>query len=442
MVEELKRFIHKHQLFEEGDSILLAVSGGMDSMVMCDLFHRAGFSFGIAHCNFSLRGGESDEDEEFVRQSAEKMKVLFASVRFYTRKHAEDKGISIQMAARELRYEWFVKTAAEKGYDFIATAHHLDDQIETFFINLNRLSGIAGFHGIFPKKDKIIRPMLFCDRQRIAEYAASRKIVYREDSSNNETKYLRNKIRHEIIPLFRQINPEFNTILTGNIQRLRETEIIFRQHIEQVRKTLIRKQKNQVIIPIEELQKLEPLATYTFELLCRYGFNFSTASDIATSLDRDPGITWFSPEYRLIKDRTHLILTPLQEHREENVFEIPLSAKKVNEPVHLVFSILPRDHDFEIDNSPFTANLDLNKLEFPLTIRKWRKGDTFHPFGSGHRKKLSDFFTDNKFSIADKENIWLLCSGDDIIWVIGKRINHKYRITSATKEVYMIRFKD
>ena len=444
MLQAFKTYIKKEKLFQFSEKILLAVSGGMDSVAMAELFFRAKFSFGIAHCNFQLRGEESEKDEAFVSLLARKYKVPFFNKRFLTKELTDTMGISVQMAARELRYNWFNQLLAKEGFPFLATAHHLDDQIETFFINMMRSTGIAGFHGILPKQGKIIRPMLFASREEIEGFVKKNDLVYREDSSNQEIKYLRNKIRHELIPVLAEINPGFSNILTENIYRIREAEKIFRDTVDKVRNNLLRKDNERIFISIGKIKELSPITTYLFELLSLFGFNYRVVNAISKALDEEPGKQFYSPTHRLIKDRDDLIITPLisgtKAADEKNEFQIPENNTRLIKPLKLTLKKLLKDHDFQIDVSPRVANLDFHKIIYPLTLRKWRCGDSFYPFGRNHKKKLSDFFTDNKLSIDTKENTWLLCSGEKIVWIVGYRIDNRFRVTPKTKQVLQIKW--
>jgi tRNA(Ile)-lysidine synthase len=444
MLQAFKAYIAKERLFIPDEKILLAVSGGMDSVAMAELFSMAKFSFGIAHCNFSLRGKESDSDESFVKDLAKKLKVPCYIRQFLTTEYAEEHRLSTQMAARELRYGWFNELLKKEGYTLLATAHHLGDQIETFFINMLRSTGIAGFHGILPKQGIIIRPLLFASRSEIEGFVRKNNLLYREDTSNQEIKYLRNKIRHELIPVLAEINPGFSSILTENIYRIREAEKIFRDSVDQVRNKIVIKKKDRTLISIHEIKKLNPFRTYLFEFLAPFGFNYSVAKDVSEAMNEEPGKQFYSPTHRLIKDRNDLIITPLdsvtKDEGKKTGFQILENNTRLRKPISLTLKKLLRDKNFQVDVSPLFANLDLHKITFPLTLRKWQHGDLFHPFGRDHRKKLSDFFADNKFSIDDKENTWILCAGGKIIWIVGHRIDNRFRITSKTKEVLQIKW--
>ena len=444
MLKEFKAFIVSEKLFEPKDQVLLAVSGGIDSVVMCELFHRAGFSFAIAHCNFNLRGRESDEDQLFVENLAGKYKVPFFCKQFSTKKVASSKKFSIQMAARELRYQWFEDLRRKEGYHSIATAHHLDDQVETFFINLLRSTGIAGLHGILPRQGNLIRPMLFSYREDISAFAKKNKLAFREDSSNTETKYLRNKIRHEIIPVFRELNQSFPQILTDTIHRLRDSEIIFRNSVQEIRNQLFWKDDNGLHIHIDDLKKLVPAEIYAFELLSPFGFHEAVIKNILHSRNDLPGKIFYSSTHRLIRDRRELIINPIQDRSGSQIknteIAIPEKKKEIRGPIHLRLTRKTVVNKFTIDPSNEVANLDLHKIRFPLILRRWKKGDSFYPLGMNKKKKLSDFFIDRKLSLPEKENIWLLCSGPHIIWIVGHRIDHRFRVTVQTKEVLQVRW--
>jgi tRNA(Ile)-lysidine synthase len=437
MLREFKTFIQSEGLFRSGDRILLALSGGIDSMVMADLFRRAGYDFGIAHCNFGLRGKESDEDQRFVRQYADLLKVPFFSHRFSKQEVSGRKGISVQMAARELRYAWFERIRKKNGYACVATAHHLDDQSETFFINLVRGTGIAGLHGIFPKQETLIRPMMFADRAEISSYAEKHRIIHREDRSNAETKYIRNKIRHEIIPVLKEINPSVITTLSQTIRRLKETETVFRNVTEEKRKSLVRTDDNGDHISLSALKQLNPVVA--FEMLSFYGFNEDGVSDILGGKTDASGQEFFSASHRIVRNRNEIIILPKKEKRKEaDEFPIPEGIHEIRKPLHLILKRKKIQGHFIPDTGKATASLDLSKVKFPLTLRRWKKGDSFVPFGMKGKKKLSDYFIDEKLSLPEKENIWLLCSGRSIVWIVGRRPDNRFRVTRNTKEVLTI----
>lgn len=431
-------YINTEKLFISSDKILLTVSGGVDSIVMCELFHKSKLKFGIAHCNFQLRGKESDEDEKFVKQLAVKYNVPFYCKRFNTKEYVAQNNVSIQMAARELRYQWFEEIRNNEKYKYIATAHHTDDAIETFFINLIRGTGIAGLHGIVPKQGNIIRPLLFASKNKIEEYATTNKLKYREDSSNASDKYVRNKIRHHLIPLLKEINPAVENAINATIERLSEVEIIYKNEIEKQRTQLLKNENKTYSISIKELKMLNVMPTYLYEFLKPFNFNADTVKEISTALDGESGKQFLSPTHRLVKDRETLII---EEYVGLGVKDLRIKIKiernkkkLVVENLHFTFKI--QNTKYIIPKSKTTACLDYDKLQFPLEIRKWQQGDTFYPLNMKGKKKLSDFFIDNKLPLNRKENVWLLTSAGKIVWVIGMRIDNRFKVTDQTTKIY------
>jgi len=441
MIEAFKDYLSIEKLISPGDKILLGVSGGVDSLVMVELFDLTDIPFGIAHCNFKLRGTDSDLDEAFVKQLARQKKVDYFVNEFDTRTYAEENGVSIQMAARDLRFEWFKSLVNDSDYQYLATAHQIDDQIETLFVNLSRGTGIAGLHGILPKQDWIIHPLVFAYRSQIEAFAKERKLAYRTDHSNSSTKYVRNKIRHEILPLFEEINPDFRRSVHKTINRIRETEMVYNNAIAEKRNELIEVEGNRILIPISKLFELNPINTYLYELLSPFGFNSDAVADILSSLKGESGKQFLSASHLLVKDRLHLIIIKHEDYQDEIDREISIldCTVKIKQPFKLAFSKFSRTADYRIPVDPLEAHLDFDLLQFPLTLRKWNRGDYFFPLGMEGKKKLSDFFIDKKFSIFDKNETWLLCSGEDVVWVIGHRIDNRFRIQRDTKTVYKIR---
>ncbi len=459
MIDRFQSFVSANKLCQPANRILLAVSGGMDSVAMAELFHQARFRFGIAHCNFGLRGAESDGEEEFVRQLAEGYRVPVHVRQFENRDFTELDGFSVQMAARELRYRWFEEIREKERYDFIATAHHLDDQAETFFINLARGTGISGLHGILPLQGRLIRPLLFTTRGEIEEFIGATGLRYRSDSSNASVKYLRNKIRHELLPVLKEINPAIIASLADTMKRIREFEAVGQTVISGVRKKIVKPGKGQTKINISGLKALEPLHIFAWELLSPFGFNAAQLSDIIRSLDGESGATFLSPTHRLIRDREELIIkrtggqavgrTGGQADGRTGgqavgrtggrVYSVEKGVKIIHEPIALKFSLKKYSSALKIPSGREFASLDYDKLEFPLTLRKWVKGDAFHPFGMNRKQKLSDFFINCKMSLPEKEETWLLCSGKRIVWVVGHRIDNRFRVTAKTRQVLQIR---
>lgn len=440
MLAQFKQYISDYHLFDENDPVLIAVSGGVDSMVMAELFHRAGYNFAIAHCNFGLRGSESNLDEKFVASMAESYGVKFHVNHFKTREYAGFNKISVQMAARTLRYEWFDELIAAEGYKSVATAHHLDDQIETFFINILRGTGISGLHGIMPNRRQVVHPMMFAFRRDIEEFAGDEAIGYREDSSNRSSKYVRNKLRNDLMPLLAEINPEFRKTITFTVSRMRETEMLLNHYLESIRKKVETIEDGVISLNIAELSLLKPCDAYLYEILQPYGFNRSVSDEVAYGLEELSGKQFFSPTHRLIKDRDFLLITELGPAGSQPIGEILIEQgiTEMKKPVQLRFTTFKNLPGTRINKSGSIAMLDADKITWPLSLRKWNEGDTFVPFGMTNSKKLSDFFIDNKFSIVEKENAWLLISGNKIAWLVGHRIGNPFRITSETETILQI----
>lgn len=437
MLDRFKNFINDKKLFVSKDKLLLAVSGGIDSVVLAHLCHEAGLKFGIAHCNFGLRAEESEGDEKFVKQLSEKFKVPFYSTHFNTQAFADEQSISIQMAARQLRYKWFEEIRKKNKYDLVLIAHHKDDEIETLFINLIRGTGISGLHGIPLQRGKIVRPLLFATRNEIEQYVLQNNLSFREDSSNSSDKYIRNKLRQKVIPVLKEINSSLEATISKNIERLQQVEQVYREAVEQKIKSLVVKKKNTIEVDVKKLLKLYPVAVYIYELLKPFGFNEAVCADVLGVIkDKTSGRQFFSQTHRLLKDRSKLIITSHSKGAEEE-FVIKAGLKKINKPFAMSISQV-KAASYTIPRSAQIASVDLGKLKFPLTIRKWKQGDAFRPLGMTTKKKLSDFFIDNKFSLIDKENTWLLLSGTDIVWVIGHRVDDRYKVTGKTRVVYKL----
>lgn len=442
MLGNFLEYIDNQHLFNSNQRILLAVSGGIDSMVMVTLFNKAKFNFGIAHCNFNLRGSESDGDALFVKNAACDLGLDFFEKSYNTRQIAFQKKQSVQVAARELRYTWFNELIDENGFDFFATAHQFDDQVETFFINLFRGSGVSGLRGILPKNGKCIRPMLFASRDEIFEFATKNGVLFREDISNASNKYLRNKIRHTIIPAMKSVDPDFRKGFLKTFKNLTSIENFLAAEIIQLSKELIVKEDDRYKILIKQLQNLNPLSLYLFELLKPFHFNFSTVEDICNSLEGLSGKTFFSPDFYLTHDREYLVIVPLTfliSGEYQDVFPIKENELKINNPAHLSFSKAKIGGEPAIIKDSRMAQLDFEKLKFPLKLRKWRQGDLFVPLGMKGKKLLSDYFVDEKFPVSAKHETWLLLSDEDIVWIVGSRIDDRFKITEKSKIALIIK---
>ncbi|MEI7594860.1 MAG: tRNA lysidine(34) synthetase TilS [Bacteroidota bacterium] len=429
MLNRFLQFIKEQNLIQSNDKILVAVSGGVDSMVLLDLFKKSNFNFAIAHCNFKLRGEESNGDAEFVFNYAEENNIELFITEFETTQIAKYRFISIEMAARELRYNWFKEISEKHGFTKIAVGHHSDDSIETFMLNIARGTGISGIHGIRPVNGNIIRPLLAFSRNDINDYALQNSITYREDSTNKSVQIKRNLIRHEIIPRFELLNQSFRNNLNRTIEIMSETEQIFKQKIEEEKQKCVSIENGKTLLSIEKLKQLSPIKTYLFEMLREFGFDRSKAVNIAEHLNGESGKEFFSKTHRLIRDREYLIIE-LKKEIDTTTYKITLN----DYPSFLSIEETKDKPDLK-NNANNIAFFDKEKLDFPLTLRRWKHGDFFYPLGMKNKKKLSDFFNDNKFSISEKESTWVLCNNDEIVWIVGHRIDDRYKINSETSVI-------
>lgn len=442
MLDQFNRYIKENKMCSPRDKILLGVSGGVDSMVMMDLFLQKNYRIGVAHCNFQLRGAESEDEQKFVERVTKQKKIPFYTKKFNTEDFARENSMSVQMAARELRYKWFDEIKQKNAYQYLAIGHNLDDVVETFFINLNRGTGIRGLTGIKPVFGDIIRPILFASRKEILNYARFRNLQYKEDSSNIDTKYIRNKIRHDIIPEFDQLNPDFSKIIIETIERLRDAEIFLDNSIEKIKSDIIIEQSmNRILIDIDKLKVLKPVNTVLFEIIRDYGFNYKTVKNIISTLAETPGKKFYSKTHRIIKDRSYLIVTDI-EKIDYTAIKIKADVAEIATPVSLSFNRFKRPENYRIPEETKYAVLDFNKIKYPLELRKWRQGDRFTPLGMNNFKKLSNFFIDYKLSIPDKEAVWIITSGDDIIWIVNYRIDDRFKVESNTRDILVIEYKE
>tara|TARA_Y100001933_G_C18919399_1_gene530384 strand:+ start:9 stop:1187 length:1179 start_codon:yes stop_codon:yes gene_type:complete len=385
----------------------------------------------LAHCNFQLRGKESLRDEEFVKSIAKKYNIKLHLKRFNTDKYIKKHAVSTQMAARNLRYNYFDKLLKEYSFNKIVIAHHEDDRIETFFINLLRGTGIKGLTSMKARTGNIVRPLLNFSRQNIESYLKEINAVYCKDSSNQDVKYLRNKIRHSLMPVLKDINPDFNKIMTKNISNLDSIEKIINENILQIKQKLIFKERETYKVDIKNLLKLNNSEAIIHEIFSEYGF--TQIDKIIKACKSQSGKIFYSKNYQLVIDREYIIIEKIEELEAER--DILISENLIDYPISMSLRILNKPVDYNTN----CANLDFDKLSFPLKLRKWKKGDRFQPLGMNNFKKLSDFFIDQKYSILEKKRQWILCSGKDIIWILGNRIDDRYRVTSSTKNIYVVK---
>tara|TARA_B110000003_G_C16621864_1_gene523437 strand:- start:284 stop:1588 length:1305 start_codon:yes stop_codon:yes gene_type:complete len=431
MINKVHNYIKENNLFSKKDKLILGISSGADSVCLMHILLACKYNFDLAHCNFNLRNNESDEDELFIKNIAKECKLKIHIKHFDTSTYAYKKNISIQMAARDLRYSWFNNLLISEDAKYIAIAHHNDDNIETFFINLIRGTGLQGLTGIKSKINNIVRPLMSVSSKEIKHFLAINRINYREDSSNSNTKYLRNKIRHELIPFLAKINPSIRETITKEIHVLEGVSEVYYLNIANIRKEIINESNGIIRIKISKILRLNPLKNYLYELLFPFGFS-SMISSIIKSLKGMSGKTFFSNTHQLVIDREYILITILSE--QNKIFEISDEDSSLNVPIEILFRI-SKNKDIIFDSK--IAQLDFDKLIFPLILRKWSAGDKFKPFGMNKFKKISNFFIDNKYSIIEKQNQWLLCSGQNIVWVVGKRIDDRYKVQPKTKKVYI-----
>lgn len=434
MFNKLKQYIEEKKLFSRQDRILLAVSGGMDSMVMLDLFRQSNYHIGVSHCNFKLRP-EADQEELMVRSYCESNRIPFYTTSFDTQKYADQHGISIQMAARDLRYEWFETIRFQEQFDKIATAHHQNDVAETMLINLAKGTGLAGLHGILPKLNQIIRPMLCFSRKDISDYVQLNAVPYLEDASNADPKYERNAIRLKLLPELEKINPAAISHMNKAAGFIHDAELILQQKVQDVFDHCTVLKDESIHFSIEKLKRLHPLMSYLFYLLKDYGFNETQIQDVVIALDDSSGKIFESDHYQLLKDREVLILS----HKETLPIETQLvhTLEELAEAIAGYYQVLSTDQ-VTFSTSKNLAYLDLDRLSFPLEVRTWKQGDEFRPFGMKGVKKVSDFFIDEKIDLISKKKIKILCSGNEIVWLVGYRSDDRFRVTNDTRQVLVL----
>jgi tRNA(Ile)-lysidine synthase len=412
--------------------ILVACSGGLDSMVLLHLFKSLGFTIGVAHCNFTLRKEESDNDLAFVAATALQLKTPIFTKVFQTKNYAKEQGLSTQVAARELRYTWFNSIADTHGYDLIATGHHADDDLETFFINLSRGTGLRGLSGIPEQNQRVIRPLLPFSSAQILEFAKKQGLFWREDSSNQKRDYLRNKLRLDVLPAFKEVNKTVLLNFKQTQQHLKDSEALLEDYITLVTKLVVTQQDTGFEIDIHQLEALPNTKALLFELL--YPFGFTDFKAISTLLESEVGKKVLSKEYVLFKDRNLLVVRQKNIKRDDHVYFINLEQVKSTVPLALTFTPVNKVGVFDST----ILYVDAAKLAYPLKIRAWGAGDIFQPFGMKGKKKLSKFFKDEKLSLTAKECIWVLESGTDIVWLIGLRADDRFKVTDTTQEVLKI----
>ncbi len=444
LLNAFNHFIQSNNLFTKKDRILVAVSGGVDSVVFCELMKRGGYDFVIAHCNFQLRGEDSNKDEAFVKGLGGRYGAEVLVEKFDTERYAAENKMNIQMAARSLRYEWFKSLLSDSEYNlkYLATAHHANDNIETLLMNFFKGTGISGLQGIHAKESglfkNIIRPLLFAKKEELISFAQENNLVWREDISNESNKYTRNYFRNELIPSIQKVFPEVEQNLLDNLFRFSNIAVLYNHAVEQFKRKLMVKKGNEVHIPILKLQQTPAYQTVLFEIIKAYGFTPGQISEAVKLMHAESGKYIESASHKFFRNRNWMILSPKAPIAsgyfliEEKDLEIIFGDNK--------FSIEFSQKIPPLINDSTLALLDLNKIIFPLLLRKWKQGDYFYPLGMNKKKKVSRFMIDNKLSMTEKENVWVLESDKKIIWVVGHRIDNRFKLTEKTKSVLQIKY--
>lgn len=436
MLEKLKNHLAESFPFLEQKKLFLAVSGGLDSMVLLHLFQQLPYEIAVLHCNFQLRGLESFGDQNFVQEYTDTNGIPLFFTQFDTTAFANDYKLSTQVAARELRYNWFYEQLETKNFDYVLTAHHADDNLETFLINLSRGTGLDGLTGIPQQNDRIIRPLLPFSRQDIENYAKENTIRWREDSSNASDKYLRNKIRHNLIPILKELNPAFMSSFEKTQNYLQEAQTMVEDASIIVYQQVAKQEDDAIYFDLKQLKRLPNYKSYLYQWLNEFGFK--AWDDVYDLVESQSGKQVFSTDYRLLKDRDSLILSPLNLENENQEYLIENTQRQINIPLNLSFS---KAAEISIGSNT-TIFVDEDKLQFPLVLRHWREGDSFQPFGmEGKSKKVSKLFKDEKLSLIEKENTWLLCSNNQIVWVLGIRQDNRFKIDNTTKNLLKIQIE-
>ncbi|SDD64427.1 tRNA lysidine(34) synthetase TilS [Niabella drilacis] len=431
------KYIYQGHLFTAKDRLLLAVSGGVDSVVLGQLCKEASFDFGVAHCNFQLRGAASDRDEEFVKALAENWAVPFYSIRFNTSEFATVNRLSIQEAARELRYQWFEEIRKKEGFDYILTAHHANDNIETLLMNFFRGTGINGLTGIKEKNGALVRPLLFAKRTALEQFLQDQSLSFVQDASNLKDDYTRNFIRNRLLPEIASVYPEAEQNLVHNVQRFREINALYQQSVMQYRKKLVTQKGNELFIPVLLLLKTVAPLTVLFEIIKDYGFSAGQLPEVFALTGSDSGRFTASATHRVIRDRKHLIIAPLApSERSRILIEQPGTYFFDEGTLHFRL----KENTGSIPATAATVWLDARQVQFPIQLRPWRTGDYFYPLGMVKKKKVARFLIDQKLTATGKEKVWVLEMQQKILWVIGHRIDHRFRVTDTTREVVEISY--
>jgi tRNA(Ile)-lysidine synthase len=438
MYRSFRHFIEKNSLLEHKQRVLLAVSGGADSMAMLHLFSLCEWDFAVAHCNFGLRSSESDGDQQLVEKMAKEYgKPLFVK-RFDTKKYAQENGLSIQVAARNLRYNWFEELSSTLSFDAIAIAHNANDVAETMLINLTRGTGLKGLSGIKARNGKVIRPLLFATRTQIDNYVKEKGLQFRTDSSNLENKYIRNRIRNEVLPILIGINPSLIDSLNQTAGYLQQAQKAIGEDISKFKEVVYSQVGSEHRYSIDYLISYQYNKLFIAEEFSTYGFSVAITDEIYSSLYAQPGKEFLSKTHRMVRDRDFLIVSPMEKQNLNFEVEIFETTSIVFEPIPLKISLIEVGENFKIDRNSNTASIDFAELKFPIKLRVWQNGDRFIPYGMKGSKKVSDFLIDEKVPLHQKDSVYVVESNGEIVWVVGYRVDNRYAVTAKTKLVYKV----
>ncbi|NQX91854.1 MAG: tRNA lysidine(34) synthetase TilS [Flavobacteriales bacterium] len=439
MIDRLTTYAVKNALFTFEDKILVACSGGADSVALVHLLFKAGFDIGIAHCNFQLRGSDSEEDALFCKELAAKYDLPYHQTVLNTKEYVNEHRVSIQQAARALRYDWFNEVMKEKGYSRLATAHHKDDQVETYLHHIMRGSTWSGFDGIPVKNQEIVRPLLCFDKSALMRYLMDHSLLWREDLSNQETKYTRNQIRHDLIPTMQEIRPGFEKNVHRQIAMFTEVNALLEEFLSQLSFNLVEITPEGLLIFVDELQEMQYKRLWLAYIGREYSFEGSRVDEILKLITADNGKAVYSSTHRIVKERNVLMITPLPSEVDSNTYFIQQEDQELLYPIHLVLTHTPEK--VQLNGDPLHAQMDADTLNFPLVLRRWKEGDRFKPLGmKGKSQLLSDYFVQNKFSTVQKENTWVLESASEIIWIVGHRMSELVRLSDHTTRTYCMRW--
>lgn len=429
MHHQVEAYLQEKQLLDPlAGVVIVGFSGGSDSVALLDILRRLDYDCVAAHCNFHLRSEESMRDEDFVRAFCQQHHIKLDVIDFQTVKYAELKQISIEMAARELRYNWFEELRLKYQAQAIATGHHLDDNMETFLLNFTRATGLKGLTGIPERNGYIVRPLLPFSQQQLRHYLQKRKLNFVVDSTNLETEYTRNKIRHIVIPALEEINPSIRKSFKNVLEHLQDAYSIYDREIHRIKSLICKQAKNTLSIDIQQLQTYPEKQSILFEIIKDYGFNSSHSEQIIHALEAESGKIFYTDKFVLLKDRAELLIRPILSSEKNKV-----------ETNQLKINIFDRDADFKFSTSNDIVHVDADKITLPIEIRAWQPADYFYPLGMKGKKKLSDFFIDLKINLYEKENALVALSEGKIVWVVGYRIDERFKVSADTKRVLELR---